>query len=50
MPPTTCIWFRFFDGEHMFTACAKAHQADCGNSIPKLLITPMPRMFTKKEL
>ncbi len=24
----------FIDGEHMFTACAKAHQADCGNSIP----------------
>ena len=24
----------FVDGEHMFTACAKAHQADCGNSIP----------------
>lgn len=22
------------DGEHLFTACAKAHQADCGNSIP----------------
>ena len=21
-------------GEHLFTACAKAHQADCGNSIP----------------
>jgi N-methylhydantoinase B len=24
----------FFEGEHMFTACAKAHQADIGNSIP----------------
>ncbi|MBI4693865.1 MAG: hydantoinase B/oxoprolinase family protein [Gammaproteobacteria bacterium] len=24
----------FVDGVHMFTACAKAHQADCGNSIP----------------
>ncbi len=24
----------FFDGQHLFTACAKAHQADCGNSIP----------------
>jgi len=24
----------FVDGEHMFTACAKAHQADCGNSLP----------------
>ena len=22
----------FADGEHVFTACAKAHQADCGNS------------------
>ncbi len=22
------------DGKHLFTACAKAHQADCGNSIP----------------
>ncbi|MEM7467986.1 MAG: hydantoinase B/oxoprolinase family protein [Pseudomonadota bacterium] len=22
------------DGDHLFTACAKAHQADCGNSIP----------------
>jgi N-methylhydantoinase B len=24
----------FVDGEHLFTACAKAHQADCGNSAP----------------
>jgi N-methylhydantoinase B len=24
----------FFEGEHMFTACAKAHVADCGNSQP----------------
>lgn len=24
----------FADGEHVFTACAKAHQADCGNSDP----------------
>lgn len=24
----------FVDGVHMFTTCAKAHQADCGNSIP----------------
>jgi N-methylhydantoinase B len=24
----------FFEGEHLFTACAKAHQADIGNSIP----------------
>jgi N-methylhydantoinase B len=24
----------FFEGEHVFTACAKAHQADCGNSLP----------------
>lgn len=24
----------FFDGEHVFTAVAKAHQADCGNSLP----------------
>jgi N-methylhydantoinase B len=24
----------FFEGEHMFTACAKAHQADCGNALP----------------
>lgn len=24
----------FVGGEHMFTACAKAHQADCGNAIP----------------
>ena len=24
----------FVDGEHLFTACAKAHQADCGNSLP----------------
>ncbi len=23
-----------FEGEHLFTACAKAHQADIGNSIP----------------
>ena len=24
----------FFEGEHMFTAVSKAHQADCGNSLP----------------
>ena len=24
----------FHAGEHVFTACAKAHQADCGNSLP----------------
>jgi N-methylhydantoinase B len=24
----------FVDGEHVFTACAKAHQADCGNALP----------------
>ncbi len=24
----------FLDGQHFFTTCAKAHQADCGNSIP----------------
>lgn len=24
----------FVDGEHLFTTCAKAHMADCGNSIP----------------
>ena len=24
----------FMDGEHLFTTCAKAHQADCGNSLP----------------
>ena len=24
----------FIDGQHLFTTCAKAHQADCGNSIP----------------
>ena len=24
----------FHEGEHIFTACAKAHQADCGNAAP----------------
>ena len=24
----------FFEGAHIFTACAKAHQADCGNALP----------------
>ena len=24
----------FFEGEHIFTTCVKAHQADCGNTIP----------------
>ena len=24
----------FFEGEHVFTAAAKAHQADCGNALP----------------
>ena len=24
----------FIDGEHLFTAVAKAHQADCGNALP----------------
>ena len=34
-PPTTrssCPVF--LDGEHLFTAVAKAHQADCGNGLP----------------
>jgi N-methylhydantoinase B len=24
----------FVDGEHVFTACVKAHQVDCGNALP----------------
>lgn len=24
----------FYEGAHLFTACAKAHQADCGNALP----------------
>ena len=24
----------FIDGEHLFTTCAKSHQADIGNSVP----------------
>jgi N-methylhydantoinase B len=24
----------FYEGQHVFTACAKAHQADCGNALP----------------
>ena len=30
----------FFEGEHVFTACAKAHQADIGNALPT---TYMPK-------
>ena len=33
--PTTSSWFRSsVDGVHVFTAAAKAHQADCGNANP----------------
>jgi N-methylhydantoinase B len=28
----------FVDGEHVFTAVAKAHQADCGNALPSTYI------------
>ncbi len=30
----------FFEGEHVFTTCIKAHQADCGNALPT---TYMPK-------
>ena len=39
----------FFEDEHMFTVCAKANQADIGNSIPRL-ISSMPGMSTRKDL
>lgn len=29
----------FVDGEHVFTACCKAHQVDCGNALPTTYMT-----------
>ena len=37
----------FVDGEHVFTACAKAHQADCGNADPSTYM-PYARTSTRR--
>ncbi len=38
------------DGEHVFTTCAKAHQADCGNSAPSTYMTYVEDVYAEGGL
>ncbi len=40
----------FVDGEHMFTASAKAHQADCGNAEPSTYVTYVEDVYAEGGL
>lgn len=40
----------FFEGEHVFTASAKAHQADCGNSIPTTYVADAKDVYAEGSL
>lgn len=40
----------FFEGEHIFTASAKAHQADCGNSIPTTYVADAKDVYAEGSL
>ncbi|SNB71938.1 N-methylhydantoinase B [Arboricoccus pini] len=40
----------FFEGEHLFTAVAKAHQADCGNSLPTTYMSTARDLFEEGSL
>jgi N-methylhydantoinase B len=40
----------FFEGEHLFTASAKAHQADCGNSIPSTYVADAKDVYAEGSL
>jgi N-methylhydantoinase B len=40
----------FVDGEHLFTASAKAHQADCGNAEPSTYVTYVEDVYAEGAL
>jgi N-methylhydantoinase B len=40
----------FVDGEHIFTASAKAHQADCGNAEPSTYVTYVEDVYAEGGL
>ncbi len=40
----------FVDGEHIFTASAKAHQADCGNAEPSTYVTYVQDVYAEGGL
>lgn len=40
----------FVDGEHLFTASAKAHQADCGNAEPSTYVTYVQDVYAEGGL
>src|SRR6266851_5236846 len=40
----------FVDGEHLFTASAKAHQADCGNAEPSTYMTYVEDVYAEGGL
>lgn len=40
----------FCEGEHIFTACAKAHQADCGNAEPSTYMTYVEDVYAEGGL
>jgi N-methylhydantoinase B len=40
----------FAEGEHVFTACAKAHQADCGNADPSTYMPYAPDLYAEGGL
>jgi N-methylhydantoinase B len=40
----------FVDGEHLFTASAKAHQADCGNAEPSTYVTYVEDVYAEGGL
>ena len=40
----------FVDGEHMFTAVAKAHQADCGNGLPTTYVPAAKDVYDEGAL
>jgi N-methylhydantoinase B len=40
----------FVDGEHLFTAVAKAHQADCGNALPTTYVPAAKDVYDEGAL
>jgi N-methylhydantoinase B len=40
----------FFEGEHLFTASAKAHQGDCGNGIPSTYVADAKDVYAEGSL
>lgn len=40
----------FFEGEHLFTTVVKAHQADCGNSVPTTYFAGAQDIFNEGSL